>query len=195
MRRPRSAPSENDTGTARPAGIRFTVGGASTGPTKPLHAMTGTTVYGAVAVAVLPAASVAVQVADAAPRLAVATGAHDADATPDVASAGPGAAVAGRLNPTGFGVTEGASVGFVASRLTVTDCAVVPPALVALQVKVVPAVSVDTAAGAQPVVNEIVESESLIDHDTVTSLVYQPFVPSVPVTVGVTLGPLSSVTV
>ena len=42
-------------------------------------------------------------------------------------------------------------VGLVASRLTVTLCIEVPPVLVAVQVKVMPLVSVETVCASQPV--------------------------------------------
>ena len=84
------------------------------------------------------------------------------------------------------------SVGPVASRLTVTDFVVVPPALVALQVFVVPAVSVEIVDGAQPVEVRIADCASVTVQVTFTLERYQLFEPSVPVTVEVTFGGLVS---
>jgi hypothetical protein len=92
-----------------------------------------------------------------------------------------------------LGVTLGLSTGGVASRLIVTDCVDVPPALVALQVMVMLAVSVLIVVVLQPVL-EGVDSASVTLQLTMTLLVYQPFVPSVPVTVGVIIGGVLSCT-
>jgi hypothetical protein len=85
-------------------------------------------------------------------------------------------------------VTESIAVGTVASRLIVTDWLFVPPALVAVQVRVVPVVSVEIVVGPQPDCVEIAESGSETVHDTITSEVYQPFEPNVPDTLGVITG-------
>ena len=90
------------------------------------------------------------------------------------------------------GDAEPLTVGAVASRLIVTDCDDVPPALVAEHVKVVPAVSALTVVGSQPDADEIAVSLSTTPHVTVTSLTYQPLLPSVPVTFGVMTGGLAS---
>ena len=84
-------------------------------------------------------------------------------------------------------------VGGVASRLIVTDCELVPPALVAVQVKVVPAVSVLIVVELHPVLDVMLDSGSVTLQVTVTSLVYQPFVPKVPETLGVMTGGVVSV--
>jgi hypothetical protein len=79
--------------------------------------------------------------------------------------------------------------GLVASRLTVTDWEALLPALsVAEHVNVVPVVSLVTDVAAHPVVVATPEPVSEVAQLTCTSLVYQLFVPSVPVTVGVTVG-------
>src|SRR5262245_50378485 len=52
-------------------------------------------------------------------------------------------------------------VGGVASRFTVTDLVVVPPPLVAVQVRVRPAVSALTVVGPQPVDDEITDCASV----------------------------------
>src|SRR5688500_14005558 len=66
-------------------------------------------------------------------------------------------------------------VGAVASRLSVTDRVVEPPALVAVQVKVTPVVSELTVAPAQPADWEVtVDSGSATAKLTLTLLVYQP---------------------
>jgi hypothetical protein len=67
--------------------------------------------------------------------------------------------------------------GAVASRLMVTDCELVPPALVALQVKVWPAVSVLTVVGPQPLEDVIDDSGSFTVQLMYTSLTYQPLLP------------------
>ena len=143
----------------------------------------------------LPAASVAVQDTLAAPSTAVEGRLQVAVETPDVASVARAAAVADLRIPTGFGLTTGARPGAVASRWIVTDWVVVPPALVAEQVNVVPVVSAVTAVAPHPVVDDTAESGSSDAHEMWTSLVYQPFVPSVPVIVGTTVGPVGSMTV
>ena len=83
-------------------------------------------------------------------------------------------------------------VGLVASRLMVTELELVPPALVAEQVRVVPAVSVVIVVEPQPVLEEIAESGSDTVQLTVTSLTYQPLLPRVPATFGVMLGAVVS---
>ena len=69
-----------------------------------------------------------------------------------------------------------------------TDCVVVPPAEVAVQVKVLPSVSVVTADASQPVVAPTAELASVTDQEIWTSLLYQPLVPNVPDTLGETVG-------
>jgi hypothetical protein len=62
----------------------------------------------------------------------------------------------------------------------VTDLELVPPWLVAVQVIVVCCVSVVIVVVPQPEDEVIAESGSVTSHVTVTSLLYQPFWPSVP---------------
>jgi hypothetical protein len=117
---------------------------------------------------------VAVQVTLLAPSLLVSGVAQLWVATPDVASAALALAVALPLSATGLGDTLGAKLGAVVSRLSVTDCALVPPRLVAVQVNVVPAMSLVMLVAPQPLVFEMVDSASLTVQETPTSLVYQP---------------------
>ena len=72
-------------------------------------------------------------------------------------------------------------IGGVASRFTVTTVDAVPPSLVAVQVSVVPLVSVVIDVGSQPVV-VIDEGDwaSVTLHVTETSLVYQPLFSDLP---------------
>lgn len=69
------------------------------------------------------------------PTFDVLTAPQDCEAMPDKASEAFGVAVAVPCSKTGFGETLGASAGAVASRLMVTLCELVPPALVAMQVR------------------------------------------------------------
>src|SRR5690606_21270090 len=103
-----------------------------------------------------------------------------------------GTAVAMPLSSTGVGVTVGSSVGAVASRLIVTVSDAVPPALLAVQVSVTPSVSAVMVAASQPSSIVTADSSSVTVHVTVTSLVYQPSLPSVPVIVGVMTGGVAS---
>jgi hypothetical protein len=83
--------------------------------------------------------------------------------------------------------------GACRSILTTSDAVADRPApFTAEQVTVVPAVSVVTAVGSQPLVDAMSDCGSAADHDTVTALVYQPFVPLVPARLGVTTGALES---
>jgi hypothetical protein len=114
----------------------------------------------------------------AAPLTEVATG-------PEVASETEAATLAGDW----FSRNDGAGVphetpGLVASRLIVTELLFVPPALVAVQVSVVPAVSALMVVDPQPLVEEIADSLSTTVHETVTLLVYQSLLPRVPLTLG-----------
>jgi hypothetical protein len=100
------------------------------------------------------------------------------------------------FQPSVFAAGDGEAdaVGAVASRLIVTDCDAVPPALVALQVSVVPAVSAVIVMGPQPLVLVTVLSGSVTVQDKSTSLTYQPLlVPAVPVITGVITGGVPSV--
>ena len=108
-------------------------------------------------------------------------------AMPDVASLPPKATDTLLLfQPLLLGSGDGVAVatGAVASRLTVTDLLAVPPVLVAEQLNVTPVVSTVTKEAEQPVWVVIAESGSLTLQATLTSLVYQPLAPSVPVMVG-----------
>ncbi|MGH9458109.1 MAG: hypothetical protein ACRD2J_10790, partial [Thermoanaerobaculia bacterium] len=88
---------------------------------------------------------------------------------------------------------EAAMVGAPESRLIVTLRVVVPPCEVAVQVKVVPFVSVVTADGSQPElpVRSVSTSWTVHDRSTVPAR-YQPLSPSLPVTTGVITGPVTS---
>ncbi len=70
--------------------------------------------------------------------------------------------------------TERAASGGLASRLMVTLSVLLPPPLVAEQVKVVPAVSATAATLEHPVVDEIADSGSVTDQSIDTSPVYHP---------------------
>ena len=82
--------------------------------------------------------------------------------------------------------------GAVASRLIVTCSELVPPALVALHVRVVPVVSEEIVVGPHPVDDEIDESGSLTVHVTDTFDTYHPAFPAVPDTCGVIDGGVES---
>src|SRR5262245_7959002 len=109
---------------------------------------------------------------------------------PESASLAFGLAVALPPGTTGAGPTLGASVGAVASRLIVMLWLLLSPALVAVQVKVVPLARVSAlrVIGSQPLWLVMVDSVSLTLQVRCTSLVYQPLLPSVPVTLGVMIG-------
>src|SRR5437773_913706 len=84
--------------------------------------------------------------------------------------------------------------GPVASRLTVTLLDDVPPALVAVQViVVVPSAAI--VAVAQPLSDVIGEPVSVTAQVTTGDEVYQPFEPSVPVTLEAIVGGVESTTV
>src|SRR4051812_39911143 len=86
----------------------------------------------------------------------------------------------------GAGVTTGLADGLVWSILTATCCEFDRPApFVAEHVKVVPEVSVVSAAGPQPVDEPMPDSASATVQFTDTALRYQPFEPAVPETCGV----------
>lgn len=85
------------------------------------------------------------------------------------------------------------NVGAVLSILIVTEAEFEPPTLfVAEQVSVVPAVSLVRFDAVQPVEEEIPVSGSPTDQLTVTSLMYQPPSPSVPLIFGVMTGDVAS---
>ncbi len=99
------------------------------------------------------------------------------------------------LSPSGSaGSTDAVTDGGVASRLIVTDCSVVPPALVAEHVKVTPVVSVVTDWSSHPVFEVIGPSSSLTVQVSATTPRYHPFRPEGPVAVrfGVMTGPVES---
>ncbi len=75
--------------------------------------------------------------------------------------------------------------------MMVMDRVVVPPALVALQVNVTPAVSVVTEELSHPVEVYWLSLSTTL-HVAVTLEVYQPFCPRVPLMVGVTTGAVVS---
>ena len=111
--------------------------------------------------------------------------------TPDVASVVVNANDTSVVfQPAAFGAGFGAlhdSVGGLASRFTVTYWLVVPPADVAVHVNVAAAVSVDNIDSPHPSV-DTTDWLSATVKVTRTSDLYQPFVPTVPVTTGVTVG-------
>jgi hypothetical protein len=83
--------------------------------------------------------------------------------------------------------------GFVVSRLIVTKFEAERPApFVAEQVTFVPAVSLLIVVEPQPLEDAMPESGSATVHVTLTSDTYQPLRPSVPVTVGVIDGDVTS---
>jgi hypothetical protein len=96
--------------------------------------------------------------------------------------------------PFAFGLVVAVAlmVGAVASRLIVTFSLLLPPALVAEQVSVTPAVSLLTVTGSQPLWLLMADSLSTTLQLTLTPLTYQPLAPSVPATVGVMTGAVLS---
>jgi hypothetical protein len=72
--------------------------------------------------------------------------------------------------------------------LIVTVSLLVPPVLLAEQVNVTPAVSLVMRWSVQPSAFVMYDSSSLTLQCTITSLVYQPLLPSVPVIEGVMMG-------
>ena len=87
-----------------------------------------------------------------------------------------------------FGVALTVQAGAVLSSLIVTLWEAVPPALVAVQVKVLPAVSAVMFVEPHSMSVVTVDSGSVTVQLAVTSLVYQPLLPRVPVMVGVMTG-------
>src|SRR5215212_1906507 len=81
-----------------------------------------------------------------------------------------------------------ATFGAVVSRWIVTDWLLVPPALVAEQISVVPAVSVLMVVGSQSIRAVMVDGLSTTLQLTETSPTYQPSLPGVPVTSSVISG-------
>src|SRR5690348_16275022 len=111
---------------------------------------------------------------------------------PDVASAAPGEALAVPSRMTGTGETTGVSVGWVASRFTVNAVAVAdsPALFVHEPVNALPVVSSLRCWSAVHVTGPLIVSAP--DVCTVTSLVYQPFEPSVPMADKAAVGGVSS---
>jgi hypothetical protein len=70
----------------------------------------------------------------------------------------------------------------------VTDAELVPPSLVAEQVRVVPGLSAKIVVGSHPLVEEIGDSPSTTDQVTVASATNQPFSPHPPQKMGVMTG-------
>jgi hypothetical protein len=83
-------------------------------------------------------------------------------------------------------------LGDVLSTLKVFEIVVVPPSLDAEHVRSVPAVSVVNVVALQPVVERMTDSGSVTVQLTVTLVVYQPLLPSVPNICGVMTGGVSS---
>jgi hypothetical protein len=113
-------------------------------------------------------------------------------ASPDVASPALQVMVTSDgLQPVGG--DEQDSVGAVESSLTVTlDDEVRPAPLVAVQVRVIPAVSPLTVDEAHPDEEEMPDSGSATVQVTVTGPTYQPFAPCVPLTLEVITGGVES---
>ena len=107
------------------------------------------TVYGTLFVSVLPALSVAEHCTEKSPAALVTTGPQDEDASPDSASLALGDADTTALRSTVAGTT-GLSVGFVASRFTLTVHVPVPPSLVIEQVSACPSTSLEMVTGSHP---------------------------------------------
>jgi hypothetical protein len=84
------------------------------------------------------------------------------------------------------------TVGAVVSTLIVLLTVVVPPSLDAEHVNVAPVVSDVIVVASQPLVDRITDSGSTTVQFSVTLVVYQPFVPSVPKMTGVTCGGVGS---
>ena len=78
------------------------------------------------------------------------------------------------------------------TSLIVTLWLAVPPALLAVQVKVMPIVSLVMLCVSQPLWLLMADSESLTFQLTVTSLTYQPLLPSVPLILGAITGAVLS---
>ena len=84
--------------------------------------------------------------------------------------------------------------GALLSILIVTDAELLRPTLfVVMHVRTVPAVSAVSVTGPQPDEDVMADSASVTLQLTVTGLVYHPFVPCVPVMVGVITGGVVSV--
>jgi hypothetical protein len=100
------------------------------------------------------------------------------------------------FQPLAFGAGEGLAlaVGAVASLFMVTDCELVPPALVAEHVSVWLMVSVVIFSVPHPLEDVMVDSASVTVQLTVTSEVYHPLLPNVPDTLGVITGGVVSET-
>ena len=86
-----------------------------------------------------------------------------------------------------------ASVGATVSRLKVSERVKAPPADVAVQVKVTPAVSWVTELGVHPLLEVTADSLSMTDHWSWMLLRYQPCLPAVPVQAGTMMGGVVSV--
>jgi hypothetical protein len=176
-------------GTACPALTLFRTGALSTGDVKPENAYP-TRYPHAELEPTLPASSVALSVTVFEPIDDVSAGADAAPLVgPEVASVNEPTTLAGDwFNRKAGAVVGHTTVGAVASRLIVTDSLLVPPALVAVQVSAVPVVSVLVVVKPHPVEEVIADSLSSTVQVTVTSLVYHPLLPSVPLTFGVISG-------
>src|SRR5207302_8239386 len=86
------------------------------------------------------------------------------------------------------------TIGDVASRLMTTLLDAVPPALIAWQVSVSPAVSLETVVGRHPAVAVIADSASATVQLALALPKYQPLLPSTPLTLEpITGGVLSTI--
>jgi hypothetical protein len=84
------------------------------------------------------------------------------------------------------------AAGGVLSILKVLVTLVVPPSLSAVQFSCIPVVFAVNVDESQPVVERMIDSGSVTVQFTVTLVVYQPALPSVPVITGVTTGGVGS---
>jgi hypothetical protein len=92
----------------------------------------------------------------------------------------------------GAGVALPLIVGAVASLFIVTDSELVPPELVAEQVRVVPVVSALMIVVSHPLLELMGDSLSITLQLIVTSLTCHPLLPRVPLTLGVITGAVLS---
>ena len=148
-----------------------------------------TTEYGQDWLREFPARSAAVSTAESVPAAAVETSLlMVTDGGPESESVTTALTVAIDWPSSKVGAAPQVMVGGVASRLTVTDPDPWPPAEVAVQAYAVPAESTERVDGSQPVRAVIGDSLSVTAQLTETFERYQPLLPSVPFTVGVTTG-------
>src|SRR5919109_2100250 len=117
------------------------------------------------------------------------------DSSPDVSSVPAKPTLSAWLyQPFASAARDGVAVadGAVLSILNVFETVVTPPSLSAVHVSCVPVVLAVSVTVLQPFVERMIDSGSTTDQLTVTLLVYQPPLPSVPETTGVTTGGVGS---